>query len=125
MEWKFSCDRPVYQQIVEQIKGAILSGEFKPGQRIPSVRDLALQAGVNPNTMQRALQALEYEQILITAGTNGRFVTEELSILDQFKIAQINALARECAERFAAFGCTPSQAAEYMRQLDNNERESN
>ena len=59
MEWKFSGDRPVYQQIMEAVCGSVLKGEWTPGQKIPSVRDLAAQAKVNPNTMQRALTELE------------------------------------------------------------------
>ena len=53
MNWKFSGDRPVYQQIMENIRGAVLRGELPPGGRVPSVRELAMQAQVNPNTMQR------------------------------------------------------------------------
>ena len=55
MNWKFAGDRPVYQQIMAAIRGAILKGELPPGGKVPSVRDLAAQAQVNPNTMQRAL----------------------------------------------------------------------
>ena len=57
--WKFTGNQPVYLQIMEQIRGAILAGEYPPGGRIPPVRDLAAQAQVNPNTMQRALLELE------------------------------------------------------------------
>ena len=59
MEWKFRSDLPIYTQLVEQIKLGIVSGSLLPGERLMSVRDMATEAGVNPNTMQRALQELE------------------------------------------------------------------
>ena len=68
MNWKFSGDRPVYQQICELIRGAVLTGELKPGPRIPSVREIAAQAQVNPNTVQRALSELEREALLRSGG---------------------------------------------------------
>ena len=74
MNWKFSGDRPVYQQIMENIRGAVLGGELPPGGRVPSVRELAMQAQVNPNTMQRALTELEREGLLVGGGTSGRTV---------------------------------------------------
>ena len=77
MNWKFAGDRPVYQQIMENIRGAILKGELAPGERIPSVRDLAAQAQVNPNTMQRALTELERDGLVYSQRTSGRYVTED------------------------------------------------
>ena len=121
MNWKFSGDRPVYQQICELIRGAVLTGELKPGQRIPSVREIAAQAQVNPNTVQRALSELEREALLRSGGTSGRTVTEDEGILAALREDTVMALARECAEKFKVFGVTPSQAAELLRQLDKEE----
>ena len=59
MNWQFSNDAPIYAQLIGQIRAGIVSGAFSPGERLPSVRDLAMEAGVNPNTMQRALTELE------------------------------------------------------------------
>ena len=64
MKWKFSNDAPIYAQLMEQIKAAIVTGQFPPGERLPSVRDLAAEAGVNPNTMQRAFAELEREGLV-------------------------------------------------------------
>ena len=111
MTWKFSSDRPLYQQIMEQIQGAILSGELPIGQRIPSVRDLATMARVNPNTMQHALQALEAKQLLITDGTNGRFVTSDPVILETIRSERLQALVDDCVNRFAAYGIGREEAA--------------
>ena len=123
MIWKMSGDRPVYQQIISLIRGAVLSGEYPPGSRIPSVRELASQAGVNPNTMQRALSELEREGLLVGAGTAGRCVTADQAVLEQTRQTVIRELARECAEKFLALGLTPSQGAELLRALEKEKEE--
>lgn len=118
MNWKFTGDRPVYQQIMATIRGAILKGELPPGGKVPSVRDLAAEAQVNPNTIQRALTELEREGLLISGGTSGRTVTEDQSVLSAMRGRILNELARECAEKFMVFGITPSQAAQLLLELD-------
>jgi DNA-binding transcriptional regulator YhcF (GntR family) len=82
MAWKFDGERPIYLQTAEIVKQRILKGEYAPGSRIPSVRDMAAEAGVNPNTMQRALAHLEESKILCSHTTAGRFVTEEKELLE-------------------------------------------
>ena len=77
MKWSFSNDLPIYAQLVEQMKIGIATGIFPPGSRLPSVRDLAMEAGVNPNTMQRAMAQLESEGLMYSQRTAGRFVTED------------------------------------------------
>lgn len=76
MEWEFSDDIPIYLQIMNQIKARIATGALKPGDKITSVRELAMEAGVNPNTMQKALSELEREGVLYSKRTSGRFVAE-------------------------------------------------
>ena len=85
MEWKFRGDLPIYSQLVEQIKLGIVSGDFLPGERLASVRDMAAEAGVNPNTMQRALQELERDDMVYSLRTTGRFVTEDMSVIAREK----------------------------------------
>lgn len=80
MEWKFSDDAPIYQQIMDGIKQRIATGDWVPGQKLPSVRELAVEAGVNPNTMQKALAELEREGLLYAKRTAGRFVAEQKGI---------------------------------------------
>lgn len=82
MAWSFSSDRPVYLQIADRIKKSVLSGEYLPGEQIPTVRQLALDAAVNPNTVQRAFFVLEDEGIILSRGTLGRFVTEDASSIE-------------------------------------------
>ena len=71
MKWLFSNDAPIYTQLIEQIKVGIVAGAFPPGERLPSVRDLATEAGVNPNTMQRALAELERDGLVFSQRTAG------------------------------------------------------
>ena len=96
MNWKFRNDIPIYSQLVEQIKLGIVSGEFAPGERLQSVRDMSMEAGVNPNTMQRALQELERQGLVYSQRTAGRFVTEDGSIITAAK----KALAKSHIEDF-------------------------
>ena len=123
MNWKFTGDRPVYQQIMVLIRGAILRDELPPGGKIPSVRDLAAEAQVNPNTMQRAMTELEREGLLVSGGTSGRTVTENPLVLEQMRDRTLEELARECAEKFMVFGITPTQAAELLLKLEKKKEE--
>ena len=121
MTWKFSSEMPVYLQIMDQIRGSVLSGEYLPGGKIPSVRDLAAQAQVNPNTVQHALHELEQEGLLIAHGTNGRFVTEDDQVLQKLREDRIRALALECAQKFAVLGLSPTQAAQELLGLERKD----
>lgn len=91
MQWHFSNDAPIYTQLIQQVKVGIVTGAFPPGERLPSVRDLATEAGVNPNTMQRALAELERDGLVYSQRTAGRFVTEDNTM--------INTAKRSLAER--------------------------
>ena len=83
MQWKLSDDRPMYVQLMETITAAIASGTLAAGSRLPSVREMAAQAGVNPNTMQRALAELERDGLLYSQRTAGRFVTDQSDRITQ------------------------------------------
>lgn len=81
MHWHFRNDQPIYAQLIDQITQAILSGAIAPGERLPAVRELAAQAGVNPNTMQRAMAQLESTGLIYAQRTAGRFVTQDTQII--------------------------------------------
>lgn len=81
MQWIFNEDSPIYLQLIEQIQLRIVSGIYRPGLKLPSVRDLAKEAAVNPNTMQRALAELETSLLIYSKRTAGRFVTEDLTLI--------------------------------------------
>ncbi|HHV98825.1 MAG TPA: GntR family transcriptional regulator [Clostridiaceae bacterium] len=96
MPWELKSDRPIYSQLIEQIELRICSGVYPLGSKLPSVRDLAQEAAVNPNTMQRALAKLEEDGLLYTNRTSGRFVTEDVNMIKQVK----NRLAKEHVQVF-------------------------
>lgn len=79
--WKLDDARPIYLQLVEEISRRILIGTYAPGEKIPSVRELASEAGVNPNTMQKALSELELMRLLRSERTAGRYVTEDRELI--------------------------------------------
>ena len=85
MKWIIDSDRPIYKQLVEQIELKIISGTYAPGDKIKSVRELAMEAGVNPNTMQKALAELERMGLVFAQRTSGRFITEDNKMIDEAK----------------------------------------
>ena len=85
MAWQFRNDIPIYTQLIAQIQQQIVSGALLPGERLPSVRDLAAEAGVNPNTMQRAMMEMEREELVHSQRTAGRFVTEDAQRIRQLR----------------------------------------
>ena len=83
MAWNLDSDRPIYAQLLERIQLQIVSGIYAPGDKLPSVRDLAAEASVNPNTMQKAFAELERSGLIETKRTSGRFVTEDKNMITQ------------------------------------------
>lgn len=120
MEWKFENDRPIYIQLVEQLKLAIASGVYSSGERLPSVRDLALEIKANPNTVQRAYSELEDKGLVYTQRTNGKFVTENQELLKEMreKIAKEEFL--RYIENMKKLGYTAKEIKEYIQK---NEKE--
>ncbi len=96
MPWNLNSDRPIFMQLIEIIQHSILSGTYPPGSKLPSVRDLASQAAVNPNTMQKALAELERSGLVYSQRTSGRFITEDISMIEELK----NTLAKTTIEQF-------------------------
>ena len=96
MAWNLDSDRPIYAQILERIQMQIVAGVYQPGTKIPSVRELAADAGVNPNTMQKALAELERSGLVMTQRTSGRVVTEDLNMIKEIR----NQLAGEQVKEF-------------------------
>ena len=115
MKWSFSNDLPIYTQLIVQIQVGVVTGGFSPGERLPSVRDLATEAGVNPNTMQRALAQLENEGLVFSQRTAGRFVTEDRMRIEQVK----RDLAQKHIARFVeAMNSLALSKAETLTLLD-------
>ena len=104
MEWVFRNDLPIYSQLVDRIKLGIVSGALPPGARLASVREMATEAGVNPNTMQRALQQLEREGLVFSQRSSGRFVTEDVSVIDRARSALAAEYVRRYRDSMASLG---------------------
>ena len=85
MAWKLDSDRPIYSQLVERLQMQIISGKYPSGSKLPSVREFAAEAGVNPNTMQKAFSELERDGLILTRRTAGRFVTEDTALIQELR----------------------------------------
>lgn len=127
MEWKLKSDRPIYTQLLEQIQIKIISGDFIPGQKLPSVRDLALEASVNPNTMQKALSELERSGLVYSQRTAGRFITEDEKMLLKIKENVAREQIQEFVENMKKMGFTLEEIIKLMENNCNEEekREAN
>ena len=118
MNWQFSNDAPIYAQLIRQIRAGIVSGAFSPGERLPSVRDLAMEAGVNPNTMQRALAELERTGLVYTQRTAGRFVTEDAAVVDSAKQELAHQQIGAFLHRMERMGYDREQTAQLVRSWE-------
>ncbi len=96
MPWNLNSDRPIFIQLIEKIQIDIISGQYAPGDKLPSVRELAQKASVNPNTMQKALAELERTGLVYSQRTSGRFITEDIGMIEQLKTT----LAKEVITEF-------------------------
>ena len=123
MQWNIRDDAPVYAQLVEHIKLAIISGEFKLGERLPSVRELSADAGVNPNTMQRAFAELEREGLVLTQRTAGRSVTEDASKVEQTKRQLAAAAIQTFWINMRRLGFLPKEALQLLQQSGTEKKE--
>ena len=125
MKWYFSDSAPIYAQLIRQIKVGIVTGAFPPGERLPSVRDLATEAGVNPNTMQRAFAELERDGLVFSQRTAGRFVTEDKTMIEQAK----RGLAERHIKTFLAamlrLGYQPEEIVTLLQQETSEEGSAN
>ncbi|MEG0979719.1 MAG: GntR family transcriptional regulator [Oscillospiraceae bacterium] len=116
MAWDFKSDRSIYLQLVDHFKVNIISGELLPGAKIASVRDLAAEASVNPNTMQRALTELERLGLVYTQRTNGRFITEDLKVIEAAKSNFAKEHINELISRMQMLGLNKKQIIELIEK---------
>ena len=123
MNWNITAGRPVYVQLIQQLELALVAGEFPPGSRIPPVRELAADAGVNPNTMQRALQDLESRGLLQAQRTAGRTVTANDTVLQALRRKRAATLARDFLQQMHALGMTATEVETLLRETETSEKE--
>lgn len=119
MNFEFDNTIPIYIQLVEQIKMYIISGNIKPGDRLPSVRELALKIQVNPNTVQKALSELEDLKLIYTERTNGKFVTEDKKLIDKLRLEYANSLTNQYISSMKNIGFEKSDVIEYLKKGEN------
>lgn len=116
MHWNFSGDIPIYIQIVHQLEQLIASGTIARGERMPSVRELAMEAGVNPNTMQKAFAELEKRGFVYSRRTAGRFVTDSPERLEELKRTLALRETGEFLEAMKRLGYSPEEAAQLLSE---------
>ena len=109
MEWNFRNDQPIYSQLTQRLTEAIVSGIYAPGEKLPSVRELAVEAGVNPNTVQRALSELERDGLVFSQRTAGRFVTENENMIANAKLRIADERVGTFLRSMKTLGCSKQE----------------
>ena len=123
MAWQFNSNRPIYQQIVDEIELRILNGTYEMGMRLPSVRDLAVLAAVNPNTMQRALAELEEMGLVTTQRNTGRTVTTDETAVSRARDIKADLLAETFMMQMQALGLSRKEVLERLAKGEQKEGE--
>ncbi len=121
MAWELKSDRPIYSQLVEQIQLMVVSGIFPAGSKLPSVREMAAQASVNPNTMQRAMSQLESEGLLYSQRTSGRFVTEDVQKILDTKNSLAVEWIHDLMDKMTQLGYDRKQTLSLLNQFTKEE----
>ena len=116
MAWELDSDRPIFLQIVERIQMDIISGKYAPGDKLPSVRDLAAEAAVNPNTMQKAFTELERTGLVYSQRTSGRFITEDINMIEELKSSLAKEKINEFLELMQKLGFKNEEILSLMNQ---------
>jgi len=121
MPWDLDNDRPIYLQLMEKIQLDIVAGVYKPGDKLPSVRDLALEAAVNPNTMQKALSELERNGLVHSQRTSGRFITEDEKMLKHLKESLASEHIREFIKKMKQLGFQEEETLRLIQEAIKGE----
>ena len=125
MPWNLDSSRPIYLQIIERVQMDIITGRYQPGDKLPSVRDLAQEAAVHPNTMQKALSELERSGLIYSQRTSGRFITEDKELIHQMKKELAAAEVSSFVAHMKQLGITPEEIrqllAETIEEEENHE----
>lgn len=122
MAWDLDSDRPIYAQLVERIQMQIVSGYYQPGGKLPSVRELAAVAAVNPNTMQKAFAELERIGLIVTQRTNGRTVTEDKDMINSIRQKLARTHVEDFFTKMQELGYTKSEIMALLEQSDEREK---
>lgn len=123
MSWNLDSSRPIYAQIIEKVSLDIVSGKYQPGDKLPSVRDLAAQARVNPNTMQKALSELERENLVHSARTSGRFITEDKDMIEKMREELASTQIKEFLNKMSQMGFDYNKTIALLEKLGKENQE--
>ncbi len=115
MEWRLDGEGPIWAQMVENVKRGIVTGAYGPGERLPAVREMALEAGVNPNTAQRALTELERQGLVYAQRTAGRFVTGDAGTIERLRRELADGKVRAFLEDMEALGYSREEILSLIR----------
>ena len=121
MAWKFNSTEAVFVQIARRLRCDIVCGKYKPDEQIPSVRQLAYDASVNPNTMQKALSLLESEGLLHSKATIGRFITSDTEVLEKARIRMRHDVVKNWLEEARALGITPVELIDCINNIEKED----
>ena len=117
MEFVFDNNVPIYIQLVEYIKIYLISGVFKSGEKLPSVREFATTFKVNPNTMQKALVELESLDLIYTERTNGKYVTKDEKPIEKLKDEYALTLAKSYFQGMKKIGLGKADSIKYLERI--------
>lgn len=117
MSWNLDSSRPIYLQIVERVSLDIVAGKYLPGDKLPSVRDLAAEAGVNPNTMQKALSELERNGLVHSLRTSGRFITEDKTMIEQMREELATTQIQEFLDKMRQMGFDQKKVIQLIEKM--------
>lgn len=123
MDWNFNNDMPIYTQLVDKIKLSIVSGQLPPGDKMSTVRDLAAEAKVNPNTMQRAFQELEREGLVFSQRSSGRFVTEDVEVIMGAKKALAEQYIQSFMKNMEQLGYSGKEIIDLLRDEKEEDKQ--
>lgn len=122
MQWELNTDKPVYLQLVEQIQAGIISGIYKAGDKLPSVRELASEATVSPNTMQRAMTELERYGLVYANRTSGRFITSDEELIKELKKQHITEITQDYIDKMKLLGLQLEDIKTYITIVSENNK---
>lgn len=121
MSWNLDSSRPIYAQIIERVRRDIVAGIYQPGDKLPSVRDLAALAGVNPNTMQKALSELERSGLVHAARTSGRYITEDKDMIEYLREELASAQVTEFLDKMKQMGFDHEKTIALIRKMEKED----
>lgn len=122
MPWNLDSSRPIYLQIIERVQMDVITGRYQPGNKLPSVRDLAQEAAVNPNTMQKALSELERSGLIYSQRTSGRFITEDKELIHQMQKELAAAEVSAFVAHMKQLGITPEEIRQLLAETIEEEK---